>query len=39
MNNKVFLFNSIFDKPLVFENVYGVIEQIDNNTNEVKGAF
>jgi len=38
-NNKVFLFNSIFDKPLVFENVYGVIEQIDNNTNEVKGAF
>ena len=38
-DNKVYLFNSIFYRPKIFKDVYGVIENIEKNINGVKGAF
>lgn len=37
--NKVYLFNSIYENPLVFDSVFEVRDYIDKNINGVKGAF
>jgi len=37
--DKVYIFNSIYNKPFVFENLYDVKEYLENKISEVKDAF